>query len=541
MLLNMRSVVSLYLIYVVTGQPVDPSLAIDEQITSTERFSNLAVNEQTTSTERFSNEFHLHPSAVLVTPANFTTNNPLDNLKDFSTWYPVDVHDFYIDSENDIAGNEFGLIDQLAVESVEHNIETVVPFNVETQEANVDHTEVTNHTTNLSLDNSELESNSPDGVSTNTSISDEAVKKGVNISQAEVTTRVNFSKYEETTKVYKIKEDFGESSTEGSTYYPTDMTNTTEVFLENVGEHTYDVSEQSSKSDISIEHRNSSKPKTDNIEFEQINFSDSHEFILADVSIENDHFDIDGSNDYTLTINYSNEDSNVEKYSNVVLDNQLYEIVTSSPNSSLVEENSTLQPNEDVEIESPSENSFQTNYETLQRNLQIKYRKKNASHLDLSSENWEELIKPHSVEHPLLTLMHIEPHAMQLLVKPKVFQPGAMVRLMYERVPRNRPPLMQHLDDPVIEYIPVQRPAQQHYLYDLPMGKYIVCGESQMDGKIVESNCFETIIDKHDNNMLQSGVVVVVAAAIIIVFLASVYSIYHKIVSKSKSKPKQSP
>ena len=30
------------------------------------------------------------------------------------------------------------------------------------------------------------------------------------------------------------------------------------------------------------------------------------------------------------------------------------------------------------------------------------------------------------------------------------------VRLMYERVPRNRPPLLQHLDDPVVSSVPHQ-------------------------------------------------------------------------------------
>ncbi len=34
------------------------------------------------------------------------------------------------------------------------------------------------------------------------------------------------------------------------------------------------------------------------------------------------------------------------------------------------------------------------------------------------------------------------------------------VRLLYERVPRNKPPLMRHLNDPVIEYIPLYKASQ---------------------------------------------------------------------------------
>ena len=74
----------------------------------------------------------------------------------------------------------------------------------------------------------------------------------------------------------------------------------------------------------------------------------------------------------------------------------------------------------------------------------------------------------------MLPLLKIEPHALDLLVRPRIFVPGTMVRteaiisyfifhkfwlfstqvrLMYERVPRNRPPLLQHLEDPVVGFI----------------------------------------------------------------------------------------
>ena len=32
------------------------------------------------------------------------------------------------------------------------------------------------------------------------------------------------------------------------------------------------------------------------------------------------------------------------------------------------------------------------------------------------------------------------------------------------------------------------------------MGKYIVCGEAHKEGHVVQANCFETIIDRLDNN-----------------------------------------
>ena len=38
------------------------------------------------------------------------------------------------------------------------------------------------------------------------------------------------------------------------------------------------------------------------------------------------------------------------------------------------------------------------------------------------------------------------------------------------------------------------------YLQDLPMGKYIVCGEAHKEGHVVQANCFETVIDRLDNN-----------------------------------------
>ena len=57
---------------------------------------------------------------------------------------------------------------------------------------------------------------------------------------------------------------------------------------------------------------------------------------------------------------------------------------------------------------------------------------------------------------------------------------------MYKRVPRNKPALMQHLDDPIIEYIQLYRLDQEHFLSNLPMGKYIVCADYTVRGVIVQ-------------------------------------------------------
>jgi hypothetical protein len=56
---------------------------------------------------------------------------------------------------------------------------------------------------------------------------------------------------------------------------------------------------------------------------------------------------------------------------------------------------------------------------------------------------------------------------------------------------------MAHLDDPVLEYIPLIRTSQTYMLTDLPKGKYIVCGEA-MDrkGEVYQESCFETRIRK---------------------------------------------
>ena len=102
--------------------------------------------------------------------------------------------------------------------------------------------------------------------------------------------------------------------------------------------------------------------------------------------------------------------------------------------------------------------------------------------------------------HPLLKVLETAPHSMSLMIKTLDFQPDTMIRLLYERVPLNKGPFMLHLDDPVIEYIPLIRRVQTHTLRELPMGKYIVCGEAMVMGEVYQASCFETRIERLDNN-----------------------------------------
>ena len=59
---------------------------------------------------------------------------------------------------------------------------------------------------------------------------------------------------------------------------------------------------------------------------------------------------------------------------------------------------------------------------------------------------------------------------------------------------------MLHLDDPVIEFIPLIRRTQTYTLSELPMGKYIVCGEAMFSGEVYQASCFETKIERLDSN-----------------------------------------
>ena len=111
--------------------------------------------------------------------------------------------------------------------------------------------------------------------------------------------------------------------------------------------------------------------------------------------------------------------------------------------------------------------------------------------LDNRTEPWpdsDQTNQTRDENHPLLTLMETRPHMMELMVKVKVLQPETMIRLLYERVPLNKQPLLQHLDDPVIEYIHLDFSPLSYHLSDLPMGKYIVCGEAMVKGDVYQAS-----------------------------------------------------
>merc|ERR1712223_2004856 len=216
----------------------------------------------------------------------------------------------------------------------------------------------------------------------------------------------------------------------------------------------------------------------------------------------------------------------------------LYDVVTDDNEGDNVEEE---EAQEDVVVED-EDAAYENRLEELQRKYGSKMSAVDSEDFRFSATHEHPHNYPHNkgrMEDPLIMLMKIEPHALDLLVRPRVFVPGTMVRLMYERVPRNRPPLLQHLDDPVIEYVPLHWPAQHHRLQDLPMGKYIVCGEAHKEGHVVQANCFETIIDRLDNNMLPGGVVGVICVAIISIFLVIVYAIYYRVTRESRRSEKE--
>ena len=123
-----------------------------------------------------------------------------------------------------------------------------------------------------------------------------------------------------------------------------------------------------------------------------------------------------------------------------------------------------------------------------------------ANGLPLQHNEVLNLTSTRDENHPMMKVMETAPHSMSLMIKPRDYKPDTMIRLLYERVPLNKGPFLLHLDDPVIEFIPLIRRAQSYTLSELPMGKYIVCGEAMVMGEVYQSSCFETRIERLDNN-----------------------------------------
>jgi hypothetical protein len=105
----------------------------------------------------------------------------------------------------------------------------------------------------------------------------------------------------------------------------------------------------------------------------------------------------------------------------------------------------------------------------------------------------------HDENYPLLKVLETAPHSMSILIKPRDYKPDTMIRLLYERVPQDKGPSMMHLDDPVIKFISLIRRAQNYTLSELPIGKYIVCGEAMVMKEVYQASCFETRIERLDN------------------------------------------
>ena len=114
----------------------------------------------------------------------------------------------------------------------------------------------------------------------------------------------------------------------------------------------------------------------------------------------------------------------------------------------------------------------------------------------------------------------------------------------------HRQPFINHLDDPVQEYIPLIRTSQTYTLTDLPKGKYIVCGEA-MDhmGEVYQESCLEIRIRRMESKGgrvkrltliiliqsiagLQGGVQALIVISLLTVMAVIVYAILYQICKK---------
>jgi len=134
---------------------------------------------------------------------------------------------------------------------------------------------------------------------------------------------------------------------------------------------------------------------------------------------------------------------------------------------------------------------------------------------------------------PLLAIASTGPHSLIIKIMPRKLRPDTMLHLQYERVPQHRQPAMQHLADPVEEYIPLIRTSQTFTITDLPRGKYIVCGEA-MDkmGKVYQEGCLETRISQKEKKGLQTGVQVLILVSMLMMVSVILYAVMYQVCAR---------
>ena len=232
-------------------------------------------------------------------------------------------------------------------------------------------------------------------------------------------------------------------------------------------------------------------------------------------AVINDHFDIlpdMDTRDFNTTGFYSEEEE-ARDTEVAELNPALYEVVTSTAEQNEQKTyDETLADTEHFDGGSRQE-GMDGKYYTLLENIHRKIHERMNQTEGAGEEETEVHHEDNDVLHPLISLTAIKPNSMRLAITPKIYSKDAMVniiyismstivylfcrkvsdtthvcqvRLMYKRVPRNKPALMQHLDDPIIEYIQLYRLDQEHFLSNLPMGKYIVCADYTVRGVIVQ-------------------------------------------------------
>ena len=146
--------------------------------------------------------------------------------------------------------------------------------------------------------------------------------------------------------------------------------------------------------------------------------------------------------------------------------------------------------------------------------------------------------------------------------------------------------MLLHLDDPVTEFLPLRGGSRRHELTELPMGnlslslilpshchiaaciilgKYIVCGEAMTGGRVYQTSCFETRVERLEPDSkiiqhvshfslvlstrgskyyylfvsaLQVGVQVIIVVSIVLVMFVIFYAILYQMCKKNRPNAK---